>query len=120
MFFNFIQHLMTFDLGWFISLLTNNLFLLFGLMAAGYYLSEGKKMLFTFGLLVFAIWIEMDFLGYTGWVLYGSLAYLSLLYITRMALLTFTESVPKLSKHLPIITLVHAALMLAIYNIFIR
>ncbi|MCR4336173.1 MAG: hypothetical protein NUV57_06615 [archaeon] len=91
LFIEFFLHLLTFDFGWIVQLVLNNLLWVFGLSALAYLIFGEKKFFAGFILLVFDIWL-FDVFGVISGVSIFSATTLSLYYITKIAVLAFAEN----------------------------
>lgn len=112
-----LSHLLSFDFGWIFSLLINNLPWIFAMGAAAYFFFQGKNPLLGFIVLVTFIWSLMDFTKSIGW-LYLVAGFLTVHYITRMAMLTFASDVPALKNKLLLIAAFQYWIWLTIFNLF--
>ncbi|MFH1255663.1 MAG: hypothetical protein V1494_00045 [Candidatus Diapherotrites archaeon] len=119
MFFEFMQHLLALDFGWIISLAGNNLFLVFILFTLIYIFFEGKKVLFGFLLLVFLLWITLDFENSTG-MFWAIGEFMALLYISRLAISIWVENTPSLKNSLIAINAIFFFIALFIYYGFLK
>lgn len=98
MFWEFLSKLAALDISWLAGFLFANLFWVFafGALAFWYY---PKKNIFL-GIIVISIflWSFIDLTKSFGWVYLVS-GFLALNYVSRIAVLAFTESYPALQKH---------------------
>ena len=117
--FDAIAATLTLNLNWWVWIIMNNLFWVFGVMAAAYFFYGRKKMLSDFIMAVFLIWSALDFSALSGWVILSG-TFLALLYLSRLALVGFVENVPSMQKKLPFIISLQFIVVLVIYNIFMR
>lgn len=116
MLFNFIQHLLSVDVGWFMALIMNNLLWLFIFYAVMYVFMGGKKVLYGFVVFCLTLWVWQDFQNASGVAIFGA-AFLSLWYITKLALLAVVESVPALSKKLIYINELHGLTLVLLFSL---
>ena len=116
MFVEALAHLFALDLGWFVSLIIGNLLLLFAFIATMYIFLEGKKVIAGVIFLTLVLWIIADIQFVTGWLVFVG-GFLSIYYITKLALLIFVEDT-KLKKWLIPVSTAHAYLIIIIYNYF--
>ncbi len=117
MFFSFIQHLLALDIGWFIALIMNNLLWLFIFYAVMHIFMDGKKAVYGFVVFCLTLWAWQDFENVSNVIIFGA-SFLSIWYVTKLALLTFVESVPALSKKLIYINELHGLLLVVLFSIF--
>lgn len=69
MLFEFLSHLLSFDLVWIASLILNNLHWVFALIAFVVISGNGKRWLWPFLCTIGLLWAIVDFLGIMGWLL---------------------------------------------------
>lgn len=119
---DFFTHLFTLDIGFFVWLILANIFFLFVFAAVCHYFYPKAKLKTYIMLFIFfciSMWALADFSSAVGWTMTGAV-FLMLLYITRMALLTFIES-PKLpTRVLIIVSILQFYAIYIFYNIFMR
>ncbi len=101
-FFEFLYHLMSLDLGWILQFVYDNLFWVFALMAVSFFILEGKRTLSYFFILVFVVWITFDFPILIGWTFYIA-PILGLLYVIRLAVITIAEHDVVLQQYLRVL-----------------
>lgn len=118
MFLNFIQHLLSLDIGWFAALIMNNLLWLFIFYAVMHIFLGGKNVLYGFVVFCLALWAWQDFQNASGVIIFGA-SFLSIWYITKLALLAIVETVPALSKKLIYINELHGLLLVFLFSLFV-
>ena len=121
MFFEFLAAVISLDVNWIAGLLFNNLHYLFFFAALAFFLwgPSTKKAVISTGLIILVCWIWVDFQTVSGWtILVGG--FLSLYYITKIAVLTFADDIPFLKKNLIIVTEIHGLALIIGYNLFLR
>lgn len=111
-------HLLALDLPWLISLITGNLFWLFTLLAAVYMIQKGKHVLWAFILVVAIILFSADLAPYYGLAIYTASG-LMLLYLLRLAVLSFTEHNARLKKYFKLAWFLTFWVVIYVYNVFI-
>jgi len=121
MFFDFLNHLINLDLGWFIWLFTANIFWLFAFGVLCFFFWEGhiKKTILAVVLISIVAWTWVDFELMSGWVLFVG-GFLSVYYITKLVLLVFVEDMPAFKDKLIIISELQFIVLLVAYNMFMR
>lgn len=117
MFIEAVYSALSLDLGWFVEVTLNNLFWVFGFMAAAFYFWDGKKVWGHFFIVVAVMWISLDFTALTGWTFFAAM-FLMVLYIGRMAVLMFAETTNFGKKNLPLIYVLYFWIWLVIFNLF--
>src|SRR3989338_3053720 len=117
--FDAIAATLALDLNWWLWIIMNNLFWVFGFMVAAYCLYGSKKIFPGFIVITFITWVGTEFVAHSGWVMFGAI-FLALHYITRLAVAGVSESIPGLQKNLPFILALQFLVILIIYNIFMR
>lgn len=115
----FISHLVQGDLVWILGLIFSNLHWLFAFAAAVYFFYDRKKLVAPFLLTVALTWVISDFSAVTGWI-WAVPAFLSIFYISRMALIVFCSDMDRLRNILPVVFVVHFLVIFAIFNLFLR
>lgn len=114
----FFVRLLSLDLQWFIELAMDNIFWVFLFVLIAFVYNEFKWNAKTFFIVIFWFWISIPFIGSLGWIyLVGGFFFLN--YVSRITLLTFTETIPSLKGRLPIIMLIQFFTVLIIYNLFL-
>ena len=114
---NFLSHLLAFDIAWIVALILNNLFFLFAFTAIMYYFMEGKRVLLGFFVITFVMWIWGDMENAAGLVIFAT-GFLSLYYITKVAVLAAAEHSPALKNKLIIVSEIQAIALVIIFNLF--
>ncbi|MCR4368441.1 MAG: hypothetical protein NUV67_00880 [archaeon] len=100
-FVEFIVALFEFDFGFIIEAAMNNIFWVFGFIAAGYFFSD-KKSFFLFGMIYMSlILFTMDIFSMIGFTVYTATG-LMFLYLARLSVLTFLESSKNLNHLIPL------------------
>ncbi len=121
MFFEFLAAVISLDVNWLAGLLTSNFHYLFFFAAIGFFFwgPSTKKAIISTGLITLVCWIWVDFQTVSGWaILVGG--FLSIYYITKLAVLTFADDVPFLKNNLIIVTEIHGIVLIIGYNLFLR
>ena len=120
MFFEFLNAVISLDLNWLAGLLFNNFHYLFAFAAILFFFFEGRSKSIIVGFFVFCFlgWALTDFEMTSGWVYFAG-GFLFVNYLLKIAVLTFSESVPELSKHLLVINFLAAYGLLIAYNLFL-
>lgn len=118
MFFEFASHLISLDIAWLISLIMSNLHWLFFLYALMYFFMEGKRVWWGFLVVVFVCWIWSDWEIVSGGFLFVG-GFLSLYYITKLAVLSFAENSPGLKKRLLWVSEIQFIVALLAFNVWI-
>ncbi|MFH1390807.1 MAG: hypothetical protein ABIH20_00665 [Candidatus Diapherotrites archaeon] len=89
--FESIIAIFSFNFGFLIDLLINNLFFLFGFAAFVHFVFEGRKPFLILLVMIFTVWVWESWGSLTGVVLFGAKT-LGLYYLTKVATLTFVEN----------------------------
>ena len=100
-FVDWLMHLFALDLGFFIDLVMNNLFWIFGFYAAGYLFTGGKHPIRNGIIYVLLAVVSMDMFGLVKFSIYTA-GGLGLLYMLRVPLLLFLEKGKGTSKYIPL------------------
>ncbi len=119
MIFEAIAATLSLDAGWWIHVILANLFWVVGFAVAAYYFFGNKRTFSGFILIVFMMWVFLDFTHYSGWY-FNVATFLALYYISRLALLGFIENIPSMQKNLAFILSMQFIVLYIIYNIFMR
>ena len=119
MFYEALVHLGALDLGWFINLVIGNLFWLFAFYAIMFYFMGGKRTLYFTILFALIMWAFSDLEVLAG-LFWTSAAFLLLYYVTKLAVVAFIESTPKLNKYLVIIATLQFYILFLIFNFLMR
>lgn len=119
MFFQFLEALLSLDLGWFVWLVEHNIIWAFAFFALCFFFWEGnlKKAGSAFLLLILVAWIWVDMESISGLTLFVG-GFLSVYYITKVAVLVFAQDHPTLKKHLVLVGEIQFVVVLLAYNIF--
>lgn len=120
MFFEFLNAVISLDLNWLAGLFFNNLHYLFAFAAVCFFFWEpsNKKLVIAFILISLDFWVWADFEVFSGWGIFVG-GFLSLYYISKIALLTFAHDIPQLKKYFVVISTIQALAALVIFNIFL-
>ncbi|MAG21877.1 MAG: hypothetical protein CL943_01045 [Candidatus Diapherotrites archaeon] len=121
MFFDFVNAVINLDFGWFVWLVSANIFWLFAFIALCFFFWDGKTNKTIAGLFLLSVvaWTWIDFELMSGWILFVG-GFLSVYYITKVAILTFAENTPSLQNKLIIVSEIRFLALLLIYNLFMR
>ena len=121
MFFEFLSAVVSLDVNWLAGLLFNNFHYLFFFAAIAFFFwgPSVKKTAISMALLIPVIWVWIDFDLMSGWVIFVG-SFLSLYYITKIAVLTFADDVPFLKNNLVIISEIQCVTLVIGYNLFLR
>ena len=121
MFFEFLAAVISLDVNWLVGLLFNNFHYLFFFAALAFFFwgPSTKKAAISTGLIILVAWSWIDFQTVTGCVILAG-GFLSLYYITKIAVLTFADDVPFLKNNLVIVTEIHGLALIIGYNFFLR
>lgn len=118
MFLELLIRLSMLDVNWFISLVMNNLFFLFGFTAMMYYFMQGQKTIRGMMMIAFVMFAVQDFeLASGGAIIHPS--FLAVHYIAKFAILLFAEANEFLSKYLIVINDVEYVVVFFFFNIFV-
>ena len=118
MFWIFFEKVVSLDVVWLVELIMNNLFWLFGFMAAAYYMSEGKNTFLGFIIISLLLMLSLQFLDVFQLLIYTA-AGLALLYLARLSILIALEKTPGGSQYIPLGWVVSWFVVLFIYNAFL-
>lgn len=120
MFFEFVDKLLSLDLVWLASLVFNNLHYLFAFGALMFFFFDRRvrSAIVAFVLFCFLAWAYMDLEATSGWLFFVG-GFLMLNYIVKLAVLTFAQADPKLSKHLLIVNFFSFYVLWSIYNLYL-
>ncbi|MFH1239615.1 MAG: hypothetical protein V1672_00165 [Candidatus Diapherotrites archaeon] len=113
-----LTHLVALDLDWFISLVMGNLHFVFALFAVIYMFFEGKNLIKGFFLIVFILWTLSEFEKVTNIAVFVG-GFLTIYYLTKIALLAITEDSTFLNKYFVPISTIQAYVVLLFYNWFL-
>lgn len=117
MFFELVENLVSFNLAWFWSLLQAHWLMFFMFIALSVFYKPEKWLKFFFILWIY-LWIFSDFLSISGWIVFSA-SFLFLNYVSRVALMTFAESIPWCKDRLPLIFSLQFLTVLIIYNLIL-
>ena len=112
-----ISNLLSLNVSWFVELALGNLFYLFAFAAVMHIFMNGKGVLKGFVVLCLMIWFWMDFAAVSGATLFVG-GFLAFYYISKMALLIFAESTPKLKQKLIIVSELQFIGAFVLYNLY--
>ena len=114
----FLVHLISLDFHWLIGLVMNNLHFLFIFFAISYFFFDGKNYILAMFLLILDVWLVADMEKVTGLLVFVG-GFLTIFYITKLAIVTFAEDSEKLRKYLVPISTAQAYGAFIIYNYFL-
>ncbi len=117
-FFEVIQALFHLDGSFFIDIFMNNLLWFFIFYSAIYYFFGGKNTLFYTIVLTLNIFAFLD-LETTSGIAITSAGFLILFYLTKLALMLFTENSKSMQKYIVIISTISGYTVLILYNFFL-
>ncbi|MBU2100191.1 hypothetical protein KKG83_06875 [Candidatus Micrarchaeota archaeon] len=116
--FEFIGHLLSLDLQWFVELAMNNLLWLFIFIAAAFVYNNMKWSAKHFFVGFFYLWLLIYFVPMLGWIyLVGGFLFLN--YVSRIVVLTFFGNIPALKDSYPAIMVIQFFAVLVYYNLFL-
>ena len=118
-FFHALQALFALDLGFFIDVIMQNLFWLFAFYVMVYFFFEGKNTVYWFVLWNFLLWAILDWEVLTGFVFTAGL-FLMLYYLSKLAFLKFSESIPQLKDHLVLLSSIQAYALILVYTFLLK
>ncbi len=116
--FEFIGNLLSFNVQWFVELIMNNLLWLFVFVLATYVNHDMQWSWKSFFVITFYIWLNITFFPEIG-VVFLVGGFFFLLYVGRIILITFTETVPSLKGRVAPIMAIHFLATLFYYNFFV-
>ena len=121
MFFQFLEALLSLDLGWFTWLVEHNIVYAFAFFALCFFMWDGnvRKALGATILLSLVAWIWVDMESISGMVIFAG-SFLAIYYITKIAVMAFAEDVPALRKHLVLVGEVQFVVVLLVFNVFMK
>ena len=119
MFFEFVQAVVTLDFNWLLWIFSSNLHYIFAFIAVCFFFfgPSAKKTVVSMVLLFLVLWVWADFELLSGWGIFIA-SFLSLFYITKIAVLIFCEDVPALRSNLVVISTLHGIVLIIIFNLF--
>ena len=118
-FFEVMQALFALDIGFFVGMIIHNLFWLFAFYALIYFFFEGKNTIYWFVLWSFLLWAILDWENLTGFVFTAGV-FLMLYYLSKLAFLRFSESIPQLKDHLVLLSSIQAYSLIVIYTFLLK
>ncbi len=116
--FEILLRFLQFDLAWFAHFILANVFWIFAFAATGFYFFPKKNLFTGFILVIFAVFVALDFTNLSGWGILSA-TFLAFHYLFRMALLMFTESIESLKPYFPLILGLQLVAAMIIYNLFL-
>jgi len=121
LFFEFLNAVISLDLNWIAGLIAGNLHYLFAFAAVCFFFwgPSTKKLPIAFILLSLDFWLWADFEAFSGWGIYVG-GFLSLYYISKIAVLAFFQDIPQLKKYFVVISTLQAITALVAFNLFLR
>ena len=119
MFFEAVQALFSLDLLFFIEIFMENLLWVFMFIALMYFFFDGKRTIYFSFLFVLVMWAWADLEPLTGLV-WTSAFFLLFYYLSKIALIGFTESSPSLKKYTIIISTLQFYILFLIFNFFLK
>jgi hypothetical protein len=120
MLFDFLNALLSLDIGWFIWMLKANIIYLFAFSAICFFFWEKNMRKVPVAVLLFIIvaWSWVTFAMISGWVFLAG-SFLAINYILKIASLTVAEETPALKNKLPLVNeLLFVALLIG-YNLLL-
>ena len=111
-------HLVAIDIDWFISVLMGNLHFVFVLIAAQIMFFEGKHTLRGFFWIVIILWALADLEPIANLTVFVG-GFLTLMYLTKLAVLTISEDSNLFKKYFVPISSIQAYVVLLVYNWFL-
>ncbi len=115
---NFLSHLIALDFGWMASFSLGNIFWLFTILSAQYFLSGGKNVLINFCLTAALLMGTLDFIAISGLVVYTATA-ICFLYLSRVVVLLFLEKTKEGAKLIPLCWVVSFYVVVLLHNLHI-
>ncbi|MFA4907426.1 MAG: hypothetical protein WC602_04085 [archaeon] len=115
----FLEHLLSFDLGWILGLLLNNWLWAFIFLAVSYFLFGQKKFIAGFFVLTILLWSFLDFNKITGLGLLDP-QFIMLTILAMIIVGLFVENTPGLSRHFVFISSARWVFVVIMYNVFLR
>ena len=113
----FLYRIIELDIPWLVNFASSNLIWIFIFIATIFIFFEGKHVLLATVILIIDVWAWISFTSLLDWVLLtGGL--LAIYYISKIAILGFAANEKSLQKHLPLITVLHGAAVIILYNMF--
>ncbi len=112
-------HLINLDLIWLVELFLGNLFWIFGIFAASYFIFNKKHTIIGLGVIFLIVLGWMDFTKLIGW-LYLAPAFLASYYLIEMAFLTAFEHTKGLKRWFVLGEELLFISSLIIFNVFLR
>lgn len=119
MFVEFFAHLINLDLAWIAELFLNNLFWIFAIFTASYFIFNKKHTVLGLGVIFFIVLGWQDFTKLIGW-LYLAPAFLAIYYLIELAWLTGFEHTKGLKKYFVLGEELLFISSLIIFNVFLR
>ncbi|MBI2597797.1 MAG: hypothetical protein HYW50_01225 [Candidatus Diapherotrites archaeon] len=119
MFFEALTHAMALDFGFFIGLVLNNLFWVFGFYAIMFYFFNGKKTLYFTIFFALIVWAYSDMQAITN-IVWTSASFLLFYYISKLALLKIAETIPRISKYMVVLSTAQGLLLFLVFNFLIK
>ncbi len=111
--------LVSLDLAWIVNFLLANIFWVFAFYAIAYYFFGPKYAALNALLVAAYCWVSNDFAGLAGWTVLAA-GFLSISYLSRLALVTFVEKTEAIRKYTPISFIAAFFITMIIYNLFLR
>lgn len=99
MFVELLVNALEFDTEYFVSLVFGNLFWVFAFFCAAYFFSKGRRVILNFFVIVFLVFSFLDLVRAHELIFYTASS-LILVYLSRLTVLTFIESVWKSPRYL--------------------
>ena len=118
-FFEAMQAIFSLNVVFFIDMIMNNLFWLFAFYVLIYFFFEGKNTVYWFVLWSFLLWAILDWEDLTGFVFTAGL-FLMFYYLSKLAFLKFSESIPQLKDHLVLLSAIQAYSLIVIYTFLLK
>lgn len=121
MFFEFLNAVITLDLGWLVGLFVNNFhYLFFFAMICFFFFGPSiKKTIIATAMICVVAWMWVDFEIMSGWGLFLA-SFLGIYYITKIAVNIFAEDIPSLKNHMVLVNEVQFIALFVFFNLFMR
>ena len=115
-FIEFVSNLLSFNLGWFISLVLNNLFWVFAYALLVHIIFNGEKMVAAFVLFALDVWLWDVFGLLSGVSIFGAQT-LVIYYITKIGVLAIAEKSETLKSKFVVVSSIQGVCAILISNV---
>ena len=115
---DFLAHLLAFDVAWVVAFILGNLHWLFAFVATAYFFSGSKRVVGYFLILVMLVWSVFDLTSLMSWTVLAG-GFLMLMYISRVAVLTYANDIPYLKTKIVIVMTIQMWIVVVLYNVFL-